>query len=37
VAKGKTYSKSCKGKDPLLAKSEVRTTAIQVVQRQMVG
>jgi hypothetical protein len=37
VAKGKTCSKSCKEKNPLLAKSEVRTTVIHVVQRQIVG
>jgi hypothetical protein len=37
VAKGKTCFKSCKEKNPLLAKSEIRTTVIHVVQRQMVG
>jgi hypothetical protein len=37
VAEGKTCSKSCKEKVPLLAKSEVRTTVTHIVLRQMVG
>jgi len=37
VAKGKTCSKSCKEKNPLLAQSEVRTTVILVVQRPVVA
>jgi len=36
-ARGKTCSKSCKEKNRLLAKSEVRTTVIHVIQRPMVG
>jgi hypothetical protein len=37
VAEGKSCSKSCKEKVPLLTKSEVRTTVTHIVLRQMVG
>jgi hypothetical protein len=37
VARGKTCCKSWKEKNRLLAKSEVRTTMIHVIQRSVVG